>query len=158
MYVIDVTMHSPPKDSIPSYGSSRSMQGILRGHASGNTFNMGHVDSVWDDINKYNNDPDGEPKKGKIHLYISDQNPLVIDVAQSNFVATVKIQLATPNFKLCSTKFGRHLFKNQLEQLQVGCNTGHTAGFFSHTVPVTCYTVTVHTPYPRVWLKPKVII
>jgi hypothetical protein len=88
MYIIDVTMDSPPKDTIPAYGSSRSTQGIFRGRASGNTFNMGEVEAVWDDINRYNN-PDGEPKKGKIYLYISEQNPSVIDIKESAFVATV---------------------------------------------------------------------
>ena len=29
----------------------------------------------------------------------------------------------------------------------LGCNTGQTVGFFSHTAPVTCYTVPVTTPY-----------
>ena len=82
-------MHSPPKDSIPANGSSRSTQGIFRGGAAGNTFNMGDVKAVWDDINKYNNYPDGEPKKGKIYLYISELNPSTINVAQSDFVATV---------------------------------------------------------------------
>jgi hypothetical protein len=82
-------MDSPPKDSIPAYGSSRSTQGIFRGRASGNMFNMGDVEAVWDDVNKYNDHPDGEPKKGKIHLYISELNPLDIDIAQSAFVATV---------------------------------------------------------------------
>jgi hypothetical protein len=89
MYIIDVTMHSPPKGSIPAYGSSRSTQGVFRGRASGNTFNIGDVEEVWDDINKYNNHPDGEPKKGKIHIYVSEQNPSVIDITQSAFVATV---------------------------------------------------------------------
>ena len=89
MYIIDVTMHSPPKDSIPAYGSSRSTGGTLRGHAFGNTFNMGDVDAVWDDINKYTNNPDGEPKKGKIHLYISELNPSVVDITQPDFVATI---------------------------------------------------------------------
>ena len=32
----------------------------------------------------------------------------------------------------------------------LGCNTGHTTGEISHTVPVTCYTVPVTIPYPRV--------
>jgi hypothetical protein len=82
-------MHSPPKDSIPAYGSSRSTQGVLRGRASGNTFNMGDVEAVWDDVNRYNDGRDGEPKKGKIHLYISELNPLDIDITQSAFVATV---------------------------------------------------------------------
>jgi hypothetical protein len=82
-------MHSPPKDSIPAYGSSRSTQGILRGRAYGNTFNMGDVEDVWGDINRYNNHPDGEPTKGKIHLYISEQSPSVVDISQSAFVATV---------------------------------------------------------------------
>ena len=50
----DVTMDSPLKDPIPAYGSSRSMQGILRGRAAGNTFNVGDVGAVWDNINKYN--------------------------------------------------------------------------------------------------------
>ena len=82
-------MHSPPKNSIPANGSSRSTQGILRGRASGNTFNMGDVEAVWNDINKFNNHPDGEAKKGKIYLYISDLNPSVIDIAKPDFVATV---------------------------------------------------------------------
>jgi hypothetical protein len=89
IYVVDITMHSPPKDSIPAYGSSRSTQGFFRGRASGNMFNMGDVDAVWDDINKYNDHPDGERKKGKIHLFISELNPSVVDIAQSAFVATV---------------------------------------------------------------------
>jgi hypothetical protein len=88
-YTIDVFMDSPPKDSIPAYGSSRSTQGILRGRASGNTFNVGDTEAVWNDINKYNNYPDGEPKKGKIYLYISDLNPSTVNIAQSDFVATV---------------------------------------------------------------------
>ena len=49
---------------------------------------MGDVDVVWDNIDKYNR-PDGEPKKGRIYLYISELNPLVINIAQSDFVATV---------------------------------------------------------------------
>jgi hypothetical protein len=81
-------MHSPPKDSIPAYGSSRSTQGFLRGRATGNTFNMGDVNAVWEDINKYDRQ-NGEPKKGKIHLYLSDLNPSVVDINQSAFVATV---------------------------------------------------------------------
>ena len=89
MYIIDVTMHSPPKDSIPAYGSSRPTQGVLRGRASGNVFNMGDVNAIWHDINKYDDHPDGEIKKGKIYLYISDLNPSVIDITQSDFVATV---------------------------------------------------------------------
>ena len=88
-YPIDVTMHSPPKDSIPANGSSRSTQGIFRGRASGNTFNIGDVEAVWDNINKYNQYPDGEPKKGKIYLYISELNPSTINVARSDFVATI---------------------------------------------------------------------
>ena len=46
------------------------MPGVFRGYASGNTFNVEDVVAVWDDINKFNNHPDGEPKKGKIYLYI----------------------------------------------------------------------------------------
>jgi hypothetical protein len=33
---------------------------------------------------------------------------------------------------------------------ELGCNTGHTAGIFLHTAPVTRYTVPVQIPYLRV--------
>lgn len=78
-------MHSPPKDSIPAYGSSRSTGGHLRGHAIGNTFNIADAGQVWGDINF----SDGEPTKGKIYLYISDENPAIVDISQSSFVANV---------------------------------------------------------------------
>ena len=86
---VDVTMRSPPKNSVPAYGSSRSTQGVLRGRAVGNTFNMGDVEAVWDDINKFDNHPDGESKKGKIYIYLSTQNPSSIDITCSDFAATV---------------------------------------------------------------------
>jgi len=78
-------MHSPPKDLIPAYGSSRTTGGTLRGRAVGNTFNIADVGQVWSDYNY----PDEEPTKGKIYLYISDQNPAAVDIVQSSFIANV---------------------------------------------------------------------
>jgi hypothetical protein len=78
-------MHSPPKEPIPAYGSSRSTGGSLRGHAVGNTFNIADADQVWGGFNSL----DGEPTKGKIYLYISDLNPAVVDISQSSFIVNV---------------------------------------------------------------------
>ena len=75
---------------IPSQpmGHLTLLRGFFRDCASGNVFNMANIDVVWDNINKYNH-PNGEPKKGRIYLYISELNPLAINIAQSDFVATV---------------------------------------------------------------------
>ena len=78
-------MHSPPKEPIPAYGSSRSTGGTLRGRAVGNTFNIADAGQVWGDVNCL----DGEPTKGKIFVYISDLNPVVVDISQSSFMANV---------------------------------------------------------------------
>ena len=75
-------MHSPPKEPIPAYGSSRSTGGTLHGHAVGNIADAGEV---WGDINC----PESEPTKGKMYLYISDKNPVVVDVSQSLFIVNV---------------------------------------------------------------------
>lgn len=85
IYILDITMHSPPKEHIPAYGSSRSTGGTFRGRAVGNTFNIADVRQVWGDVNC----SDGEPIKGKIYLYISDLNPAVVDISQSSFVVNV---------------------------------------------------------------------
>ena len=75
--MLDVVMHSPPKEPIPAYGSSRCfMGGSTRGRAIGNTFDIADAREVWSDFNS----PDGEPTKGKIYLYISDLNPAVVDI------------------------------------------------------------------------------
>jgi hypothetical protein len=72
--MLDITMHSLPKEAIPAFGASLSTGGSLRGHAIGNTFNIADVGQVWGDINSL----DGEPMKGKVYLYISDLNPVVV--------------------------------------------------------------------------------
>ena len=82
---LDIKMHSPPKDPIPAYGSSRSAGGSLRGRAVGNTFNIADAEQVWSDVNRL----DVEPTKGKIYIYISDLNPAVVDIAKSSFIANV---------------------------------------------------------------------
>ena len=83
--MLDVVMHSPPKEPIPAYGSSRSMGGSTRGRAIGNTFDIADAREVWSDFNS----PDGEPTKEKIYLYISDLNPAVVDIFQSSFIVNV---------------------------------------------------------------------
>ncbi|KIM42941.1 hypothetical protein M413DRAFT_49656, partial [Hebeloma cylindrosporum] len=83
----DITMASPEK-SIPAYGSSRSIGGVFRGPAQGNTFNMADADNIWQDINRYT-DRAENPEKGKIFLYISDLNPPEVDMTQPSFTATV---------------------------------------------------------------------
>ena len=83
--MLDVVMHNPPKEPIPAYGSSRSMGRSTRGQAIGNTFNIADAREVWSDFNS----PDGELTKGKIYLYISDLNPVVVDIFQSSFVVNV---------------------------------------------------------------------
>jgi hypothetical protein len=87
IYVLDITMDSPPK-AVPAYGSSCSTGGVFRGCVSGNTFNIGDAAAVRDDINRYNHS-DGEPKKGKIYLYISDLNPATVDISQLSFITNV---------------------------------------------------------------------
>ena len=83
--MLDIVMHSLPKETIPAHGSSHSMGGSSHGHAIGNTFNIVDAREVWSDFNY----PDGEPTKGKIYLYISNLNPAVIDIFQSSFVINV---------------------------------------------------------------------
>ena len=83
--MLDIVMHSPPKETIPVHGSSHSMGGSSCGHVIGNTFNIADAREVWSEFNY----PDGEPTKGKIYLYISDLNPAVIDIFQSSFVVNV---------------------------------------------------------------------
>ena len=106
---MDVTMCSLPKNSVPAYGSSCSTQEVFRGRASGNTFNMGDVEAVWDNINKFNNHPDGESKKGKIYIYLSTQNPSSIDITCLDFAATVsdiaKCQIIQDVMKLSSRNY-----------------------------------------------------
>ena len=76
-------MHSPPKEHIPAYGSSRSKGGIFRGRAVGNTLNIADMGRTSVD------DPDEEPTKGKIYLYISDLDPSAVDASQPSFIANV---------------------------------------------------------------------
>jgi hypothetical protein len=83
--MLDVLMHSPPKEPIPAYGSSRSTGGSARGRALGNIFNIADAGEVWSDFNY----PDGEPTKGKIYLYISDLNPAIVDIPESSFIVNV---------------------------------------------------------------------
>ena len=83
--MLDIVMHSLPKETIPVHGSSCSMGGSTCGHAIGNIFNIADAREVWSDFNY----PDGEPTKGKIYLYISDLNPAVVDIFQSSFVINV---------------------------------------------------------------------
>ena len=59
--MLDIVMHSPPKETIPAHGSSRSMGGSTHGYAIGNTFNIADAREVWSDFNY----PDGEPTKGR---------------------------------------------------------------------------------------------
>ena len=87
--IIDVVMLSPPKTKIPAYGSSRSSGGVIRGKAHGNTFNMGDVNAVWDDMNVFSDNPAEKPVPGKIHTYVSDLNPSEIDISQLSFVTKV---------------------------------------------------------------------
>ena len=87
--IIDVVMLSPPKTKIPAYGSSRSSGGVIRGKAHGNTFNMGDVNAVWDDMNVFSDNPAEKPVQGKIHTYVSDLNPSEIDISQSSFITKV---------------------------------------------------------------------
>ena len=81
-------MASPPK-KILAYGSSRSTGGVIRGKAHGNTFNMGDVDAVWDDMNVYSANPAEKSVPGKIHTYISSLNPSEVNMNQSSFVTKV---------------------------------------------------------------------
>ncbi|KAF8871475.1 hypothetical protein CPB84DRAFT_1753978 [Gymnopilus junonius] len=67
----DVKMRSPPKQHIPAYGASRSTGGILRGHASGNVFNMADANQVWPD---QSNTVDMVDRR-KILLYHSADSP-----------------------------------------------------------------------------------
>lgn len=76
-------MHSPPKERIPAHGSFYSTGGIFQGRAVGNTPNIADFGQGWGDF------ADGEPTKGKIYLYISDLDPLVVDIAQPSFIANV---------------------------------------------------------------------
>jgi hypothetical protein len=78
-----------PKESIPAYGSSHSRGGTFRGRAQGNTFNMGDVQDVWNDINLYADNVAQKPEKGKVHFYISDRNPSEVIMDQSSFSATI---------------------------------------------------------------------
>ena len=80
---------SSPKESIPSYGASRSTGGVFRGCAQGNTFNIANAPDVWDNINLYADNPVEKREKGKIHFYISNLSPAEVDVTQSSFTTTI---------------------------------------------------------------------
>jgi hypothetical protein len=66
-YNIDVLMSSPPNSPPCLQGSSRTVGGILRGHALGNVFNFADgPDMAQDNL---------VPSSGKVLVYLSDQNP-----------------------------------------------------------------------------------
>ena len=64
-------------------------QGKVLGKAHGDTFNMGDVNAVWDDMNVFSDNPAEKPVPGKIHTYVSDLNASEIDISQSSFVIKV---------------------------------------------------------------------
>ncbi|KAF8962233.1 hypothetical protein BDZ97DRAFT_1759463 [Flammula alnicola] len=66
----DVHMASPPKEHIPAYGSSRST-------------------NIWQEANVFS---DYAAEKGKIYLYLSEQNPANINIADTKPSFTVTIQ------------------------------------------------------------------
>ena len=43
-------MASPPKGTIPAYGSSCSTGGVFRGRAVGNAINIGDAAEVWEEM------------------------------------------------------------------------------------------------------------
>ncbi|KAF8951672.1 hypothetical protein BDZ97DRAFT_1630570, partial [Flammula alnicola] len=85
----DVHMASPPKEYIPAHGSSCSTGGIFRGRAHGNNFNMADAPDIWQEANVFS---DYAAEKGKIYLYLSEQNPANIDIADTKPSFTVTVQ------------------------------------------------------------------
>ena len=85
----DTVMASPPKGTIPAYGSSRSTGGVFRGRAVGNAINMGDAVEVWEDMDVFREGLAQKPVKGKIHFYISNLNPPDIDITKSSFITNV---------------------------------------------------------------------
>lgn len=66
---------SPPNSPTQLYGASRTSGGLFRGHAMGNVFN-------YDDLKDFDVQALG-PVKGKVRLYVSDQNPATIMPSKS---------------------------------------------------------------------------
>ena len=67
----DTLMASPPKGTIPAYGSSRSTGGVFRGRALGNAINIGDAAEVWEEMDIFREGLGQKQVKGKIHFYIS---------------------------------------------------------------------------------------
>ena len=93
----DTVMASPPKGTIPAYGSSWSTGGVFRGRAVGNAINIGDAAEVWEEMDIFREGLDQKPVKGKIHFYISNLNPPDINITKSSFIANVS------NISKCKT-------------------------------------------------------
>ena len=85
----DTLMASPPKGTIPAYGSSCSTGGVFRGRALGNAINIGDAAEVWEEMDIFREGLAQKQVKGKIHFYISNLNPPDVDITKSSFIANV---------------------------------------------------------------------
>ncbi|KAF8951483.1 hypothetical protein BDZ97DRAFT_1769755 [Flammula alnicola] len=84
----DIKMASPPKEKIPAHGSSRSTGGVFRGRAMGNNFNMADASEVWRDMDV----PVHTAESGRIFVYLSQDNPANISIANTNPSFTVSVR------------------------------------------------------------------
>ncbi|KAF8955745.1 hypothetical protein BDZ97DRAFT_1926381 [Flammula alnicola] len=81
-------MASPPKEKIPAHGSSRSTGGVFRGRAMSNNFNMADASEVWRDMDV----PVHTAESGRIFVYLSQDNPANISIANTNPSFTVSVR------------------------------------------------------------------
>ncbi|EDR13063.1 uncharacterized protein LACBIDRAFT_322483 [Laccaria bicolor S238N-H82] len=88
-YWDDTVMASPPKGTIPAYGSSCSTGGVFLGKALGNAIKISDAVKVWEEMDVSREGLAQKPVKGKIHFYISNLNPPDIDITKSSFIANV---------------------------------------------------------------------
>ena len=93
-------MASPPKGTIPAYGSSRSTGGVFQGRALGNAINIGDAAEVWEEMDVFREGLAQKQAKGKIHFYISTLNPPDVDITKSSFLPTSLISASVKPFKM----------------------------------------------------------
>lgn len=78
--ILDIKMNSPPT-SPPRHGSSRTTDGIFRGHAQGNMPNAADFEDVQDVLH---------PIPGKVFVYSSSQDPANLSIQNMKPSAFIK--------------------------------------------------------------------
>ena len=82
-------MASPPKGTIPAYGSSCLIGGVFRRRALGNVINIGDAVEVWEEMDIFREGLGQKQPKGKFDFYTSNFNPPNVNITRSSFVASV---------------------------------------------------------------------